>query len=223
MQIKQQVCTVWHKNSACAQYTSCLQTINLFEETWEMDHYSIANHTYSLCIQYPRWHQVKCKLHTFIIIDCVASVCTSLTKQGFQCQNKEKGFLRPCSQVHIPWYSDMYLPSPHLRTNAEKPQRYELGQLQLRTGGGEYRLKEKPGSEQRCHSVMLGCQRACLFLHHPTASLAPHKPDSTPWTDLPRRCSRPCPLSSPSPPPAASPAPDSSPGRSASHFPQPKL
>ncbi len=85
------------------------------------------------------------------------------------------------------------------------------------------RLKGKPGNEQRCHSVVLGCQRAYLFLHHPTASLATHKPDSTPWTDLPRRCSRPCPLSSPSPPPAASPSPDSSPGRSASHFPQLKL
>jgi hypothetical protein len=37
----------------------------------------------------------------------------------------------------------MYLPSPLLCTNAEKPQRYKLGELQLRAGGGEGKRKQK--------------------------------------------------------------------------------
>jgi hypothetical protein len=37
----------------------------------------------------------------------------------------------------------MYLPSPLLCTNAEKPQSFELGQLQLREGGGDGKRKPK--------------------------------------------------------------------------------
>jgi len=36
----------------------------------------------------------------------------------------------------------MYLPSPLLCTNAEKPQRYKLGELQLRAGGEGKRKKK---------------------------------------------------------------------------------
>jgi hypothetical protein len=37
----------------------------------------------------------------------------------------------------------MYLPSPLLCTDAEKPQKYELGQLQLRAGAREGKRKQK--------------------------------------------------------------------------------
>ena len=83
-EVKQEVCSVRNEQTVPNLDALTFQGLNLLKQGGKVDHHAVANNTCGLLAQNAGGHQMQSILGTLFIIDCVTSICSTLSamKEG---------------------------------------------------------------------------------------------------------------------------------------------